>query len=209
MGIALQFPSFPIVIETYRSVLQDVFDVPALKEVLRAIEARTIRVTEVETTSASPFARSLVFAYVAAYLYEGDSPAAERRAQALALDMKLLRELLGEADLRELLDADIIGEVEELLQRRADRRRARHADEAHDLLRQLGDLTLEELRERAEADPEPWLRELEKNRRVARVRVAGSGVGAAAASGPRGRDAWIAVEDAGLYRDALGVAPPP
>src|SRR5690606_7074881 len=134
MSIALQYPSFPIVVETFRAVLQDVFDVAALQDVLRGIEARTIRVHEVETATASPFARSLVFAYVAAYLYEGDSPAAERRAQALSLDMKLLRELLGEADLRELLDADVIAEVEELLQRRADRRRARHGDEAHDLL---------------------------------------------------------------------------
>ena len=195
MTVALEYPAFPMVIETFRSVLQDVFDVPALQEILRAIEARTIRIHEVETPSASPFARSLVFAYVAAYLYEGDSPAAERRAQALSLDLKLLAELLGDADLRELLDGDIIAEVEDGLQRQAEQRRARAADDVHDLLRQLGDLTLDELRERAEADPEPWVRELERARRIGRVRVAG-------------RDAWIAVEDAGLYRDALGVAPP-
>src|SRR5687767_4861587 len=147
MGIALQFPSFPIVIETFRGVLQDVFDVPALQEVLRGVEARTIRVHEVETTSASPFARSLVFAYVAAYLYEGDSPAAERRAQALSLDLKLLREILGETDLRALLDARIIDEVEDTLQRRQLQRHARDADQLHDLLRELGDLSVEELRE--------------------------------------------------------------
>ena len=176
-------------------MLQDVFDVPALQEVLRGIEARTIRVHEVETPAASPFARSLVFAYVAAYLYEGDSPAAERRAQALSLDMKLLRELLGEADLRELLDAAVIAELEALLQRRTEKRRARHPDELHDLLRQLGNLTVDQIRERSEADPEPWMRELEQGRRSVQVRVAG-------------REAWIAVEDAGLYRDALGVAPP-
>ena len=190
MAIALQYPSFPIVIETHRACLHDVFDVPALREVLRAI-----RVTEVETPSASPFARALVFAYVAAYLYEGDSPAAERRAQALALDMKLLRELLGEAELRELLDPAVIEEVEAALQRRAGRRRARHTGELHDLLRQLGDLTPEELAERSEADSGPWLLELERARRALRVRVGG-------------RESWIAVEDAGLYRDALGVAPP-
>ncbi|MFW5952327.1 MAG: DEAD/DEAH box helicase, partial [Gemmatimonadota bacterium] len=113
MGIAMRYPSFPMVMETYRSTLQDVFDVPALKEVLARVESRDVRVHPVETASASPFARSLVYAYVAAYLYEGDTPAAERRAQALSVDMALLRELLGEADLRELLDADVIAEVED------------------------------------------------------------------------------------------------
>jgi ATP-dependent helicase Lhr and Lhr-like helicase len=195
MGIALQYPSFPIVIETFRSCLQDVFDVPALREVLRGVESGEIRVHDVETASASPFARSLVFAYVAAYMYEGDSPAAERRAQALSVDIRLLRELLGEADLRDLLDAGIIAEVEDALQRRAEGRRMRDADDLHDALRQLGDLTLDELRERAVDDPTPWLRELESARGAVRVRVAG-------------RDAWIATEDAGLYRDALGTAPP-
>ncbi|HSH45762.1 MAG TPA: hypothetical protein VK966_07895, partial [Longimicrobiales bacterium] len=196
MAVAMQYPSFPIVMETYRSSLQDVFDVPALKEVLRSMETREVRVHEVETHSASPFARSLVFAYVAAYLYEGDSPAAERRAQALSLDMKLLRELLGEAELRELLDADIMAEVEDQLQHRAESRRARHPDALHDLLRQVGDLTEAELRERSAEDPSPWLTELAQARRAARVRVAG-------------REAWIAMEDVALYRDALGTAPPP
>src|SRR5690606_10179039 len=101
-GIALQYPSFPMVVETFRSCMQDVFDVPALRDVLRAVESGEVRVHDVETAAASPFARALVFAYVAAYLYEGDSPAAERRAQALSVDVRLLRELLGEADLREL-----------------------------------------------------------------------------------------------------------
>jgi ATP-dependent helicase Lhr and Lhr-like helicase len=195
MGIALQYPSFPIVIETFRSCLQDVFDVPALREVLRSVESGEIRVHDVETAGASPFARSLVFAYVAAYMYEGDSPAAERRAQALSVDMKLLRELLGEANLRELLDAGIIAEVEDMLQRRTEGRRIRDADDLHDALRQLGDLTVDEVRERATDDPEPWLRALGSARRAVHVRVAG-------------RDAWIAIEDAGLYRDALGTAPP-
>src|SRR5687767_6600756 len=163
MGIALQFPSFPIVIETFRGVLQDVFDVPALQEVLRGVEARTIRVHEVETTSASPFARSLVFAYVAEYLYEGDSPAAERKAQALSVDLKLLRELLGEADLRELLDARILAQVEDELQRRAEGRRARDADEAHDALRVLGDLTEDELQERCDANAPALLQQLQRD----------------------------------------------
>ncbi len=195
MGIALQYPSFPVVMETFRACLQDVFDLPALKEVLAAIERREVRVHEAETSSASPFARSLVFAYVAAYLYEGDSPAAERRAQTLSLDMALLRELLGEADLRELLDAAVIAEVEAELQHRTDGRRARHAEEVHDLLRRVGELAPDELADRVVGDPGPFLRELEQTRRVLRVRV-------------RGRDAWIAIEDAALYRDALGVALP-
>jgi ATP-dependent helicase Lhr and Lhr-like helicase len=148
MGIALQYPSFPIVIETFRSCLQDVFDVPALRTVLRGIEAGEVRVHDVETAGASPFARSLVFAYVAAYMYEGDSPSAERRAQALSVDIRLLRELLGEADLRELLDAGIIADVEDMLQRRTEGRRLRDADDVHDALRQLGDLTTEEVAER-------------------------------------------------------------
>ena len=202
MGVAMQYPSFPIVMETYRSSLQDVFDVPALKDVLKRVETREVRVHEVETASASPFARSLVYAYVAAYLYEGDTPAAERRAQALSVDMALLRELLGEADLRELLDGEVIREVEDALQRRSAGRRIHHADALHDALRELGDLTDEELRARTDADGresgEPsasWLPGLQSARRIARVRVAG-------------RDAWIAIEDVGLYRDALGVAPP-
>ncbi|MEX1183561.1 MAG: helicase-related protein, partial [Gemmatimonadota bacterium] len=195
MEIALQYPSFPIVVETFRSCMQDVFDVPALRGVLRAVEAGEIRIHEVETTAASPFARSLVFAYVAAYLYEGDSPAAERRAQALSVDVKLLRELLGEADLRELLDADIIDQVEAALQRRIAGRRARHADDLHDMLRQLGDLTADEVAARSEAEAAVLLQELKTQRRAARVRVAG-------------RDAWIAIEDVALYRDALGTAPP-
>src|SRR5690606_14736597 len=148
----LQYPSFPMVVETFRSCMQDVFDVPALRDVLRAVESGEVRVHDVETAAASPFARALVFAYVAAYLYEGDSPAAERRAQALSVDVRLLRELLGEADLRELLDADIIAQVEAALQRRADGRRARHADDLHDMLRQLGDLGSAELEERSEPD---------------------------------------------------------
>jgi ATP-dependent Lhr-like helicase len=196
MNVAMQYPSFPIVMETYRSCLQDVFDLPALREVLEGIERREIRVHEAETASASPFARSLVFAYVAAWLYEGDSPAAERRAQALALDLRVLRELLGETDLRELLDAGVLAETEARLQRAADGRRARDADEVQDLLRQVGELDEAELRERCDADIEPLLHALERSRRALAVRI-------------RGRTAWIAVEDAGLYRDALGTALPP
>jgi len=195
MDIALQYPSFPIVMETYRACLQDIFDVPALQEILRGVDRREIKVHEVETTSSSPFARSLVFAYVAAYLYEGDSPAAERRAQALSVDMRVLRELLGDADLRELLDIGVIDQVEAQLQRTDVGRKARDAEEVHDLLRQLGHLSTDEVRDRATVDPGPLLAELEGARRVLSIRLHGEKV-------------WIAVEDAALYRDALGTALP-
>ncbi len=196
LGVAKSFPAFPIVMETYRSCLKDVFDVPALTELLRAIEQRAIRVDEVETASASPFARSLVFSYVAAYLYEGDTPLAERRAQALSLDRALLRELLGQEELRELLDAGVIAQLEEELGLLAEERRVEHADGLHDALRRLGDLTPAEIAARAEGDASAWLDQLRRERRAALVRIAGE-------------ERWIAVEDAALYRDALGVSLPP
>jgi ATP-dependent Lhr-like helicase len=196
LGVAQNFPSFPIVIETYRACLKDVFDLPALDALLRAINRREIKVDEVETPSASPFSRSLVFAYVAAYLYEGDSPLAERKAQALALDRKLLRELLGQEELRELLDAAVIDEVEEELQRLAPERRARHVDAVHDLLRWVGDLTDEEAAARIDGDAAKMLDDLRRSRRAFRLRV-------------HGRNAWVAAEDVALYRDALGAQPPP
>jgi len=191
-----QYPNFPIVMETYRQAMADVFDLPGLKSLLKDIRSRSITVDDVETRSASPFARSLVFAYVAAYLYEQDAPLAERKAQALTLDRSLLSELLGQAELRELIDADVLAELEDELQFLSDDRRARDADELHDLLRRLGDLDGAELALRATADPVDWLEALANQRRVVRVRVAGAA-------------RWIAAEDAGLYRDALGVATPP
>ncbi|MGI9625662.1 MAG: DEAD/DEAH box helicase [Longimicrobiales bacterium] len=195
MAIALEYPSFPIVIETFRSCLRDVFDVPALQELLTKIEAGSVRVHQVETGRASPFAKSLVFAYVAAYLYEGDSPAAERRAGALSLDVSLLRELLGEAQLRELLDADVIEEVESELQATAPSWGAKDSEELHDLLRRIGDLTNAEIEERTKEPAEPVIRTMSDERRAYEVRVGDRAV-------------WIAREDLGLYRDALGTHPP-
>lgn len=191
-----KYPSFPIVLETYREVLQDHFDLEALRDVLGGIQRREIHVHEAETTSASPFARSLVFAYVAAFMYEQDQPLAERRAQALTVDPALLRELLGQGELRELLDAGVVDEVEEALQRLREDQRARDADEVHDLLRRLGDLGVEEIAARSEGDPRAWLERLRHERRAIPVSIAGE---------PR----WIAAEDAGLFRDTLGVPPPP
>jgi len=196
LAVASKYPGFPILLETYRECLQDVFDVPALQQILRGVKDRSIRVDTVETPSASPFARSLVFAWVATYLYETDTPLAERRAQALTLDRTLLRELLGQEAMRDLLDPDAVAQVESQLQWLADDRRARDPDEIHDLLRRLGDLTVGELTIRA-TEPESvpdWLAELATQRRAAQVIMAGE-------------RRWIAAEDAGRYRDALGVMP--
>ena len=196
MAVASRYGSFPILLETYRECLQDVFDLPALQEVLRGVEQRQLRVTSVETPSASPFARSLLFDYMAEYFYEGDAPLAERRAQALALDRERLRELLGQEELRELLDPTALTTLELELQSLGDRR-ARNRDQLHDLLRRLGDLSSAEVADRASSPAESaeWLAALQSERRAVEVRVAGE-------------DRWIAVEDVARYRDALGVQPP-
>src|SRR5690606_7032558 len=138
-------PTFPVLLETSRECLQDVFDVPALREVLGQLRSRAVRVVSVETQKPSPMAQSLLFNWIAAYMYEGDAPLAERRAAALALDRDLLADLLGAEELRELLDPDVLADVELDLQRLSENRQARTADEVHDLLRRLGDLTRDEL----------------------------------------------------------------
>ncbi len=195
LAVARQFPSFPIILETYRSCLQDVFDLPGLVDLLRRIRTREVRVDQAETRIASPFARSLVFSYTAAYLYQGDSPAAERRAQALQLDRNMLRDLLGQEQLRDLLDARALEEVEDELQGRSESMRVAHADSLVDLLRRVGDLTTDELAPRCEEDPAAWLAELSSRRRIVSIRIGGE-------------SRWIAAEDAALYRDALGCALP-
>ncbi len=197
LAVAKDFGSFPILLETYREVLQDDFDVPALKDVLKEIRSRHIRIAEVDTTSASPFAASLLFEFIATYLYEGDTPLAERRAAALTLDRELLRELLGEGELRELLSADVVQSVELELQALASDRRITGPDAIHDLLRRLGPLSSDEIAARTTGeDTAEVLAGLETDRRVISVRVAG-------------RPRWAAVEDAARLRDALGTALPP
>jgi ATP-dependent Lhr-like helicase len=199
LSVASIHPDFPIVLEAVRECLQDVFDVPGLVSLMRDLAGRAVRLVEVETAAPSPFARSLLFGYVGAFMYEGDSPLAERRAQALSLDSRLLAELLGSAELRELLDPDALGEVEAELQRIAPGRQARGVEGIADLLRVLGDLTEAEIQVRLTA-PEgttisALLAELEAARRALRVRIAG-------------QERWVAVEDAGRLRDALGVPMP-
>ncbi|MGK5629401.1 ATP-dependent helicase, partial [Streptomyces sp. URMC 123] len=193
LQVASEFGSFPIVLEAVRECLQDVFDVPGLTELMGDIEARRVRLVEVTTPEPSPFARSLLFGYVAQYLYEGDSPLAERRAAALSLDSRLLAELLGQAELRELLDADVLTELERELQWLAEDRGIKDSERLADALRVLGPLTDAELAERGAQTS--WAQELAGARRAIRVRIAGA-------------DHWAAVEDAGRLRDALGTALP-
>ena len=192
LAVAAKYPTFPVLLETSRECLQDVFDLPALREVLTQLRSRTVRIVSVDTAKASPFAQSLLFNWIAAYMYEGDAPLAERRAAALALDRDLLRDLLGAEELRDLLDPGALADVELELQLLADGRRARSADELHDVLRRLGDLSAQEADLRSEGHgANGWLDELRAARRVIEVSVAG---------GSR----WIAAEDAARYRDALG-----
>jgi ATP-dependent Lhr-like helicase len=196
LEIAAQFPGFPITLETVRECLQDVFDVPALTDVLRDLASRRIRLVEVETVTPSPFGRNLMFRYVGAFMYEGDAPLAERRSQALALDPALLAELLGTEGLRELLDPAVVAEAEADLQHLSPSRQCPDAEAVADLLRTSGPLTADEVAARcAVPDPAGWLEGLAATRRLIRVRVAG-------------QEMWAAVEDAGRLRDALGVALP-
>ncbi|HWS38887.1 MAG TPA: ATP-dependent helicase [Actinoplanes sp.] len=193
LDVAREFADFPVTLEAARECLQDVFDVPGLVGLMREISGRKIRLVETETTRPSPFARSLLFGYVGAFLYEGDAPLAERRAAALALDSTLLGELLGRVDLRELLDPEVVAETETQLQWLTAQRTPRDAEDAAELLRLLGDLSAAELAVRGV--PEEWVTGLAAARRAIRVRVAGE-------------ERWIGIDDAARYRDALGVALP-
>jgi ATP-dependent helicase Lhr and Lhr-like helicase len=197
LDVAREHADFPITLEAARECLQDVFDVPGLVTLMRELAGRKVRLVEAETPRPSPFARSLLFGYVGAFLYEGDAPLAERRAAALALDSTLLGELLGRVDLRELLDAEVVAATERQLQwlttTASGGSRVRDAEDTAELLRVLGELSEAECVDRG-VDP-PWLRALEADRRALAVRIAGE---------PR----WILVEDAGRYAQALGVALP-
>ncbi|KAA0919156.1 ATP-dependent helicase [Dietzia sp. ANT_WB102] len=198
LDVARQYPDFPMILEAVRECLQDVYDVPALERLLTEIESRTVRIIEVDTPSASPFAQSLLFDYVGAFLYEGDSPLAEKRAAALAIDPSLLGQLLGRVELRELLDTDVLDSIERRLQHLEADRAARDAEAVVDLLRLLGPLTVEEVAARS-ADPDAvpeWLASLAAAWRVVTVEHAG-------------RTWWAGVEDVARLRDGLGVPPPP
>ncbi len=201
LDVARKYPSFPIILETVRECLQDVYDLPALDEIAQQLAQRRIRIVEAATETASPFARSLLFGYVAAFMYEGDSPLAERRAAALSLDAGLLAELLGRAELRELLDPAVIERVERQLQRLDPERRVRGVEGVADLLRLLGPLSAAEVAQRLEleeADPataSAHLAALVETKRALAVTIAGV-------------ERFAAIEDASRLRDALGVPLP-
>jgi ATP-dependent Lhr-like helicase len=213
LQVASRFGSFPMILEAYREVLRDVFDVPALIAMMKKIRERQIRVVVADTEKPSPFAGSLLFRYVANFIYDGDAPLAERRAQALAIDQAQLRELLGEPELRELLDADALHAIELELQHLDDRHKAKSADAIHDLLLRLGDLSLDEIAARSSVvagsqpakgageapattdQTEEAVRWLVKARRIIEVQVARE-------------KRFIAAEDASRYRDALGTPLP-
>ncbi|MET0794767.1 MAG: DEAD/DEAH box helicase, partial [Polyangiaceae bacterium] len=196
LAVASKHPSFPIVLETYRECLRDVFDLPGLVAVLTDVEKRRVRVRTVDTTAPTPFAASLLFGFVANFVYEGDAPLAERRAQALTIDHERLRELLGDTELRSLLDPEIIADHERFLQHLA--YPAKDADALCDVLRGLGDLTLSELQARSvdANETERWLLQLEREHRVFAARI-------------QRETRYLASEDAARYRDALGIVPPP
>ncbi len=197
LEVARRYEDFPIVLEAYRECLRDVLDLPGLTELLGRLHRRELSVVEVETATASPFASSLLFDYVATYMYEGDAPNAERRAAALSLDRDLLRELLGQEELRELLDSEALEQLETQLQRRGELLRAANRDELHDTLRLLGDLSAAEVEERVleGVDARALLAALERERRAVRMRIGGE-------------ERFLDAADAGLYRDALGAVPP-
>ncbi|MDE1177911.1 MAG: DEAD/DEAH box helicase [Edaphobacter sp.] len=197
LSVASRYASFPILLEAYRECLRDVFDMPALMETLRSIGNRSLRVHTVDSRTPSPFASALLFSYVANYIYDGDAPLAERRAQALSIDQDQLRELMGDADLRELLDIGAIEETEEQLQSLVENYKARSMDGVHDLLLRIGDLAREELRRRCVSEEvAETVTRLIRARRVLEIGIAGE-------------KRLIAVEDAARYRDALGVPLPP
>ncbi|OBF64388.1 ATP-dependent helicase [Mycobacterium sp. 852002-51971_SCH5477799-a] len=196
LEVARKYPDFPVVLETIRECLQDVYDVPALTQLMTGIAQRRVRVLEVETQRPSPFAASLLFGYVGAFMYEGDSPLAERRAAALSLDSTLLAELLGRVELRDLLDPEIIAATGRQLQHLAPDRAARDAEAVADLLRLLGPLTEDEVAARAGgADVGGWLEGLRGARRALTVSFVG-------------RSWWVAIEDIGRLRDGIGIAVP-
>lgn len=200
LEVARKYPDFPVVLETIRECLQDVYDVPALTRLMTGIAQRKVRVLEVETAQPSPFAAALLFGYVGAFMYEGDSPLAERRAAALSLDSTLLAELLGRVELRDLLDPEVIAATGRQLQHLSPERAARDAEAVADLLRLLGPLTEAEVAARADvADGKNvagWLEGLRAARRALTVSYAGSSW-------------WVAIEDIGRLRDGIGIAVPP
>ncbi|MFW0796050.1 ATP-dependent helicase [Gordonia sp. CPCC 205515] len=197
LSVASKFPDFPIVLEAVRECLQDVYDLPALTDLLTRIRGRRVRVVETETASPSPFAASMLFGYVGAFMYADDAPLAERRAAALSLDTSLLAQLLGRVDLRELLDPGVIAEVTARLQRRTPERQARDAEDVVDLLRWLGPLSTEDVEARYRGE-EPILETLTELHRSGQI----------ISINHRSRALWASIDDTARLRDGLGVPAP-
>ncbi len=197
LAVASRFGSFPALLETYREILRDHFDMPALVDTLRRVQTRSIKLATIDSKVPSPFASSLLFSYVANYIYDGDAPLAERRAQALSVDQRQLRELLGDAELRELLDPDALEQVERQLQHLDDKYKVRTADGLHDLMLRIGDLSANELDARSTMpDTAAHAALLERARRLVQIPIAGE-------------RRYVAIEDVARYRDALGIPVPP
>jgi ATP-dependent helicase Lhr and Lhr-like helicase len=197
LAVASRFGSFPALLETYREILRDHFDMPALLDTLRRVQTRTIKLATIDTKAPSPFASSLLFSYVANYIYDGDAPLAERRAQALSVDQSQLRELLGDAELRELLDPDALHQIERQLQHLDDKYKVKTTDGLHDLLIRIGDLSAADMQARSSmADAAAEAATLERARRIVGLPIAGE-------------RRYVAVEDVARYRDALGIPVPP
>ena len=196
LAVAARYGSFPVLLETYRECLRDVFDIAALVETLSDVRSRKVQIVTVDSEKPSPFAASLLFSYVASFIYDGDAPLAERRAQALVVDQTQLRELIGDAELRELLDLESMHALERQLQRLDPKYHVKHLDALHDLLLAIGDLTIEEIRERtASLEIADGIQTLVKARRAVPLAIAGS-------------TRFVAIEDVARYRDGLGVATP-
>ena len=197
LKVAARFGSFPIILETYRECLRDIFDLPALTDIMRRVRSRSLRVVDVESQKPSPFSSSLLFGYVANYIYDGDAPLAERRAQALSVDQSQLRDLIGDTELRDLLDESVLDTLEQELQHLPPRFHARSTDAVHDLLLRLGDLSRAEIEARSETGiAAPAIEELVRTRRALVIRLTGE-------------ERIVAVEDVARYRDAIGVPLPP
>jgi ATP-dependent Lhr-like helicase len=205
LQVAARYPSFPIVLEAARECLNDVFDLPALVDLARRVQRREIRLVTVDTQAPSPFASSLLFGYVANYLYDSDAPLAERRAQVLSVDTAELRELVGGAELRQLIDREALATLELKLQGLAlePGRGVASPDRLHDLLLRLGELSKDEVAARlappdgtaAAVAARAWLDELVRDSRAIVVEVAGD-------------ERFAAIEDASRLRDALGTPLP-
>ncbi len=196
LDVARNYPSFPIILETVRECVQDVYDVPALVELLTKLNASKVRIAEVTTGQPSPFASSILFNYTGAFIYNEDSPLAERRAAALALDPELLAKLLGTVELKDLLDGEVIAEVDQQLRRVSPDRRARNLEELADALRLLGPIPTAALPDHVLFDADLPTITATLAARVMVVRIAGV-------------EHIAQVLDAPLLRDGLGIPVPP